>query len=166
MIVYFDMDGVLCNFDARCDEFNAWREDIHKCNWTLLDKIGPKFWSEMTPISKGMDLLHIVQSLSKSFNFNVGILSAVHLLNGKIGKKQWLKQNTTISPEFIKIINNSHQKYKLATPDSILIDDKQENVEAFIKAGGKALLFDNSRYVEDLYKDLHYIMKELNYDYK
>lgn len=155
MIIYFDMDGVLCNFEKRCDEFNAWREDIHKCNWDLLDQIGPKFWAEMESIPQGMELLSLVESFAKiNKDIQVGVFSAVHLFKGKIGKKQWLKSNTNISPDLVKLINNGNQKYKQASPDSILIDDKPENVSKYIEAGGHAVLFDPNKSVDDLFKEI------------
>lgn len=155
MIIYFDMDGVLCNFEKRCSEFNAWREDIHKCNWDLLDKIGPKFWAEMESIPQGMELLSLVESFAKiNKDIQVGIFSAVHLLKGKIGKKQWIKSNTNISPDLVKLINNGNQKYKQASPDSILIDDKPENVSKYIEAGGHAVLFDPNKPVDELFYEI------------
>jgi 5'(3')-deoxyribonucleotidase len=77
----------------------------------------------------------------------LGILSAVHLPCGKRGKRKWLTKNGLA--QFMKypniiIINNGNQKYKLAKPDMLLIDDKVENCEKFIEAGGKAIRFDGN----------------------
>ena len=38
MTIYFDMDGVLCDFEARCDELDCWKPDIHKCNWKKMEE--------------------------------------------------------------------------------------------------------------------------------
>ena len=42
--IYFDMDGVLCDFESRCDELECWKPDVHKCNWNKMKEIGPSFW--------------------------------------------------------------------------------------------------------------------------
>ena len=112
------MDGVLCDFETRCDELECWRTDVHKCNWNKMKEIGPSFWSEMKPIQKGLMLLKKVKEYTdKNPNVQVGIFSAVHLWEGKSGKKAWLKKYAPfISKDLIKIISNGNFKHKEATP--------------------------------------------------
>lgn len=141
--IYFDMDGVLCNFNKRCDEFDCWRKDVHKCDWKKMKEIGPIFWADMDKIKLGMDLLKKTLKWATDKNVTVGIFSAVHLFEGKIGKREWLKKYCPeIKPENVIIINNGNFKHEQATPDSLLVDDKIANVENYRNAGGCAVHFD------------------------
>ena len=147
MRILLDMDGVLCDFDQRCDELNCWREDIHKCNWKKMEEIGESFWTDMKPLDEGMLLFNYLIQYCEKNGHELGILSAVHLPCGKRGKRKWLTKNGLaqfMKYPNIKIINNGNQKYKLAEPDMLLIDDKAENCEKFIEAGGKAIRFDGN----------------------
>ena len=154
--IYFDMDGVLCDFESRCDDLECWKPDVHKCNWNKMKEIGPSFWSDMKPIERGLILLDMVKDYAdKHPNVQVGIFSAVHLWEGKSGKKAWLKKYAPFIPkELIKIINNGNFKYKEATPDSLLVDDKAKNVENYINAGGHAVLFAPDKYIDEIFEEI------------
>ena len=54
------------------------------------------------------------------------------------GKWAWIRDNL---PIYLKrTIITQAPKHLLARPDTLLIDDKDENVDGFREAGGKALL--------------------------
>ena len=156
MIIYFDMDGVLCDFDKRCDELDCWRQDIHKCDWKKMKEIGPKFWSEMDPITEGLALLKkVVEWADTRDDIKIGIFSAVHLFEGKIGKRSWLKKYAPFIPnELIKIINNGNFKYKEASADSLLIDDKESNVENYISSGGHGVHFSRAKSIDSMFNEI------------
>lgn len=156
MKIYFDMDGVLCDFETRCDELECWKPENHKCNWNKMKEIGPSFWSEMKPIKEGLMLLKKVKEYAdKHPDIEIGIFSAIHLWEGKIGKKAWLKKYVPFIPnEQIKIINNGNLKHKEATPDSILIDDKEKNVEKYREAGGHSVLFLQSKSIDKMFNEI------------
>ena len=156
MIIYFDMDGVLCDFDKRCDELDCWRQDIHKCDWKKMKEIGPKFWSEMDPIAEGLVLLKKVVEWADTRNdIQIGIFSAVHLFEGKIGKRSWLKKYAPFIPnELIKIINNGNFKYKEASADSLLIDDKESNVENYINSSGHGVHFSRAKSIDSMFNEI------------
>ena len=72
--IYFDMDGVIADFDKRCDDLECWKPDVHKCNWNKMKEIGPSFWSDMEPIERGLILLEMVKDYAdKHPNVQVGI---------------------------------------------------------------------------------------------
>jgi hypothetical protein len=103
---------------------------------------------------------------AKSNFSNVEILSAVPELSkankeltGKRffdapvdGKTEWLNKN--VGP--IKAIwtKSGKEKAIYATPNTVLIDDKPENIKAFEQAGGIGILMDNPQNVINKLSDL------------
>ena len=151
--IYFDLDGVLCDFDKQCDMMDCWKVN-GRPDWNKMDEIGPKFWSEMEPIETGMKLLELVQDFCKEHTgIQVGIMSAIHLKNGKDGKRDWLKKYTSIRDNII-ILNNGSFKQKYAQPNSILVDDKLSNVENYKSTGNQAVLFDRTESVYELFNKI------------
>lgn len=144
--IYFDMDGVLCDFDKRCDELSCWREDNHRPDWTKMSKIGSEFWSLMEPIPEGMELYNSIKKFADEHNIQVGILSAIHLECGVAGKHSWIKHYLDLPSNLVNIVSNGKMKYILASPDILLIDDNENNVRDFISAHGNAILFDRNNH--------------------
>lgn len=79
--------------------------------------------------------------------------------NGKSahGKLWWMEYN---APYFLenRHYHLTHQKHELATPERLLLDDKDENVALFKQHGGKAILIPspyNSRHKE--YSNGHWL---------
>jgi DNA-binding Lrp family transcriptional regulator len=75
-------------------------------------------------------------------NLPVEILSHAPSKLSYIGKKQWLANNK-IDIE-ANLVPHRNLKAKFANADSILIDDREDNVNDFINAGGKAILHKNA----------------------
>lgn len=164
-IIYFDMDGVLCDFDKRCKQLDC-RKPNGKCNWEKMDAIGQKFWADMDKIDKGIELLtNVLSWFASNSDVQIGIFSAVHLKNGKLGKMKWLeKYLPMIDKGLIKIINNGKFKFQYANSDSLLVDDKEENVKNWKNAGGYAVHFnmkDSNEYMMALIYGFYSHWKDL-----
>lgn len=144
--IYFDMDGVLCDFDKRCDELSCWREHNHRPDWTKMSKIGSEFWSLMEPIPEGMELYNSIKKFADEHNIQVGILSAIHLECGVTGKHSWIKHYLDLPSNLVNIVSNGKMKYILASPDILLIDDNENNVRDFISSHGNAIIFDRNNH--------------------
>jgi hypothetical protein len=79
---------------------------------------------------------------SKQF-FNTKILTRTPDLDHvKQAKKDWVKNN--IGDIEVITVRRGSNKAEYATPNSILIDDKQETIDKFNKAGGIGILFNNN----------------------
>lgn len=147
MIVYFDMDGVLCDFDKQADKMEIWKPENHKPDWKKTQDIGEKFWSEMEPIQEGMNLLSEVEKAG----YEIGIFSAIHLDCGKKGKRDWLSKHLPQIPKKnIIIVRSGSMKHKFARKNSMLIDDKVSNVENYISVGEKGLVFTRDTSLSDV----------------
>lgn len=146
-VIYFDMDGVLCDFDKQADKHNIWKPENHKPDWKKTQEIGESFWSEMEPIPEGLNLLKEVEKAG----YEIGIFSAIHLDCGKKGKRDWLsKYLPQIPKKNIIIVRSGSMKHKFAKKNSMLIDDKSSNVDNYISVGEKGLLFTKNTTLSDV----------------
>lgn len=110
--------------------------------WDLFDEY---FWSSL-PKSKEFDvILHIALNIASK----EGVLILTSPICGPdiseratekclIGKHRWIKSH--FPPFLHQSFSMSPAKHFCATPDAVLIDDCDENVEDFQKAGGEAVL--------------------------
>lgn len=143
MKIYLDMDGVLANFDKQYELLFGARP-IDTTNRTK------HFWSHWDEFVAGknftkLELMPGAETLMKAcdmFNVPVEILSSTG--NEKYydtiaaQKLEWLKShNITYKPNFVP---GGLKKAKFAAPWNILIDDTPKVVDAYVKAGGTAIL--------------------------
>lgn len=135
------MDGVLCDFEAKVEQLNAFKDTINKngkrsVDWTKLDQLGPSTWSSIKWLNEGRELYNYLVPFCKRHDIELGILSALYLQNGKIGKREWLaKHCPDIKRENILIIDNGLAKPKFGNKDTLLIDDNKDICDAYAKIG-------------------------------
>lgn len=142
--IYCDMDGVLCNFDARFDHYtgmlpNEYEEEKQRqygkkkgteMFWDLIDnQVGIKFWSEMEWTPKGKELWDFIK------NYNPELLTSPSKQEtSRLGKQLWVKNHLSPAPKVN--FKYSKEKHHFATPDSILIDDREDIINNWNAAGG------------------------------
>ena len=122
--LYVDMDGVLCDFERRFEQFAGVSPEEYTAQktiefgekkaqeefWDLIDKqIGVRFWVGMPWMPEGEKLWKYV----KPFKRNIP---------GTPLKLSWNKE-------------------QYATPTSILIDDRESNITKWKSAGGIGIRF-------------------------
>jgi len=152
MRILLDMDGVLCNYDKALDA-NGARKSNGKSNWELLRNIGSSYWSDMEWLPEGKKLYNkLLKYVESRDDIELGILSAIFLRCGKRGKMEWLKKNCPeISEDNIIICDKGIEKYKYGDNNSILVDDKDENVDLYVAYTGPAVqFFDGNQAFEDI----------------
>ena len=164
--MYLDMDGVLVNFFkgvclkfkkdydyhslTEYDFWNPWgvtREQVNIiCN--------SDFWANLEWMHDGHFILN---SVVEKFGFdNIYLLTAPMPNPGSwTGKFLWVRRNLPCFEN--RIIITQAPKSLFAGPDTLLIDDKDENIEGFRAAGGQAFLINrpwnkgrSDKTVEDL----------------
>lgn len=148
-MIFLDMDGVIADFTTAYlelvssklthDDIKDW--DIYKYTnqtelefWMSINEAGEDFYTNIPLYPWSMSLIKELRSKD-----DVVILTAVSELapDAAVGKIKWL--NKYVKP-MIPIIIDS-EKYRYASLNTILIDDKPDNIKRFINNGGKALLF-------------------------
>jgi len=137
--IYSDMDGVLVDFDKRFKRFSdgipptEYEQKFGKDKfWELVDGVGVRFWVGMDWMSDGKQLWNYIKE------YNPTLLSSPSRSNySRMGKRIWRKRNL---PSTKLILAQAANKQNYADPDSILIDDRESNVDQWIKAGGIGIL--------------------------
>ncbi|CAK0752262.1 putative 5' nucleotidase, deoxy (Pyrimidine), cytosolic type C protein (NT5C) [Azospirillaceae bacterium] len=149
-MIYLDMDGVIADFttaylkliksDLSHDDVKDW--NIFKYTnqtesefWVTLGLAGEDFWTDIPIYPYALNLIKDLKAID-----DVTILTSVFEVVpvAAVGKIKWLEKY--VKP-MIPICIDS-EKHKYAYHDTILIDDKPDNVRKFIDRGGKAFLFE------------------------
>jgi FMN phosphatase YigB (HAD superfamily) len=148
--VYFDMDGVLCNFEKRYEE--SFGENPRKSrsnkhwsnNW--IEFIESHQFESLQPMPGAFDMLAYVRNK----DIPIEILTSSGSLRMDIKyhnlvadqKAIWLKKHGITYK--INVLRNRKTKAEYAESNIILIDDTPDVIEAFDKAGGIGILHNNS----------------------
>jgi len=155
--VYVDMDGVLTDFERRFeqfagvtpDEFMAQKkiefgqEKADEQFWDLIDnQIGVRFWAGMPWMSEGEELYRYIKKSKPTI-----LTSPSRDDSSRIGKGVWVKRNMPNVP--LKFGYKASGKAKYAGPNKILIDDREDNIQAWKAAGGIGILFKSTEQVKN-----------------
>jgi hypothetical protein len=137
--IYCDMDGVLTDFDNQFKRYVGVLPSVydkaHSVSefWGEIENAGIGYWVGMDWMPEGKKLWNYIK------NFDVEILSAPSRSKlSVIGKKMWVKTMLKPTPKLNLV--RAVEKQKFATPNSILIDDKVENINQWKSAGGIGIL--------------------------
>lgn len=143
MNIYLDCDGVLADFIGAA---NDWLGLPLGKSWTKWDGDGidwEKLNESMTFVSFWQDMQEL-PGAKKLYN-NLKKLGRVYICTRPFGnpnclyaRSKWLQDKFGIS---IAETIYMHDKWLLARPDAILIDDNRENVDLFNEGGGHSILY-------------------------
>lgn len=145
------MDGVISDFDRQfVSMFKISPNKYKSINgkekfWKIITSKGIKYWSDMPAMKNYQKLISILNTT----NIPIEILSAPSKdPASKQGKIEWLKKHgITYKQNFVPAI----EKQNYATPNSLLIDDNEDNINQFISKGGFGILYKNyNQFINDL----------------
>ncbi len=134
------MDGVLVDFLKGYLELTG--RDISgqyqsdKKFWDPIDKAGVNFWVNLEWTHDGKALWDYIKK------YNPELLSAPSIKNdSRVGKAKWVEREL---PGVHLILRSASQKREFASPNSILIDDLDSNIEQWRESGGVGILHTSS----------------------
>ena len=155
MILFVDLDGVLADFAGRfkefghgtIDEFTKRHDHDDAILWSFIKKSDPEFFLNLKMMPDGKELWNYIKQ------FDPTILTKIpQWARASADKKKWVKKHLGD----VKVITTT-KKEKYVEPDAILIDDMDENLEAWKKAGGVGIKHISAT---STIKELKKIMKE------
>ena len=147
--IYVDMDGVLTDFERRFEQFAGvtpnefidqktiefGKKKAEEQFWDLIDKqIGVRFWVGMPWMPQGEKLWKYIKKFKP-----IILYSPSRDESSRIGKGLWVKRNIPGTP--LKLAYKADGKARYASPTSILIDDRDDNIERWKSSGGIGIKF-------------------------
>jgi hypothetical protein len=155
--IYCDMDGVLCDFDARFEYFynmspSEYRKQYkpEKANEYLtkaVDEVGITYWSKMQWMPGGQELWSIIGK------YNPIILTSPGQFEyAEEGKLEWIKDNLSPQPKEVIFAESGNKHLKMVTEPkkSILIDDYWTNLAPWKASGGIAIMHKDINKTKDI----------------
>ena len=139
--IYCDMDGVLVDFDRGYQELTGMTTQQADAMggdtfWEPLTKAGAKWWITLNWMPDGKQLWNYIKKYTPI------LLSAPSKQeSSRLGKRVWVKREL---PDVKLILRPASQKQQYASPTSILIDDRQKNIDQWEAAGGIGILHTNT----------------------
>lgn len=126
--LYVDLDGVLVDFERAKAEFKGNKDDI----WQNED-----YWTNMFWMSDGKKLWDTIKKFSPIVLSSPGRKTNYEVMKGK---DKWVDRELGKNQKRIFEID----KAKYANESSILIDDKQDNIDEWESEGGIGILHKNT----------------------
>ncbi len=165
MKIYFDMDGVLVDFEhgARnvyqnfadlnhpSEELSPEQREAKRQCWLKIEQQGD-FWCNLPVMNDAEQLLGVAKSVGEIFILSK-TPSAKHFVNGEKyvqfvadEKRKWVLKHLGkfFDDEHIIICNGKKGALAKPMPEDVLIDDRCENINEWESCGGRGILFVNS----------------------
>ena len=142
------MDGVLVDFNKGYFKLTGHELDgVHRTDthfWDPINDAGYEFWINLGWMSDGHELWSYIEK------YNPILLSAPSRQeDSRVAKFDWVYKEL---PGVKLILRSAKHKKDFAGPNNILIDDRVDNINGWIEAGGIGILHTSS---EDTIRQLN-----------
>ncbi len=137
--VYFDMDGVMADFDGHyCAVIGDYTPAPYRdTDWEAVNQ-HPSFFLDL-PVMPGIQALWDMVPAEQRWILSAKARRAV--TTSEEQKREWLKRYFQIEGERVIIVLGRVVKVQHCRPGDVLIDDRSDNIEEWIAAGGIGILF-------------------------
>ena len=151
--IYFDMDGVLADFDRGTKELANFEnisqnekrpKDFDDKLWEALKKV-PHFYWQLEPMPGAIELF---RQIYEEFGDKCEILTGIPkpergIVTAKEDKEKWVAKYLSEDVKVHAVLRKDKVNY-CTGKDCILIDDYLKNVNEWEKNGGTGIAFENS----------------------
>lgn len=145
--LYVDLDGVLTNFNKGYQDLTG--VDLSKESyedeeiWKQIDSAGCDFWINLEWTNDGKKLWNYIEK------YEPQILSSPSKKDSsRVGKHKWVNREL---PGTHLILRSAGNKKEFASTNSILIDDREKNINDWKMSGGIGILHTSA---DDTIKEL------------
>jgi len=138
MKLYCDLDGVLCDFNGRFEEYIGVHPEkyLEKYNirsfWKEIEKHGVEWWSDMNWTKDGEELWKFIINNFDDVEILTGSPWGVVGQNAHKGKEKWVKRE--LGNYFVNH-KSSSKKWEFANQNRILVDDTVNVIDKWINKG-------------------------------
>jgi hypothetical protein len=137
--VYFDLDGVLINFD---EPFEPLVRDLgsREKAWAAITRYRPSWFASLKPMPYSLDLLNIVRN---DPNVETMVLTAASNKIPRSYQDKWdsCMKHFNLPKEVVHIVANPWEKANyVKDPSDILIDDNYLNIRDWALCGARGIL--------------------------
>ena len=134
----FNAFGVPCSYETASPAWEFWNEFIPTPTFKEVnDKCNMEFWKNLDWMHDGFNILAAVE-LYFPYDIIWLLTAPMPNLESDSGKIMWVHNNLPMYEK--KTIITRAPKCIFATPETLLIDDNNENIVEFVKAGGRGIL--------------------------
>jgi len=136
--IYCDMDGVLCDFNRRFEQFGGMSPKEYETKngvkkfWELISNVGEQFWSGIPWMQDGKQLWTYISKYKPSL-----LSSPSKDSSSRYGKSLWVNKNL---PNTKLILAERKNKQNYSKKNRILIDDMPNTINEWNAKGGIGIL--------------------------
>lgn len=143
--IYFDLDGVMANFEKACVEtigIHYWDRTVDKY-WYILNKV-PHFYYNLELLPNALDMFTRVYT--KHGPEVVEVLTGCPIPTGELvtaseDKINWFHDFVNPNVKVNTVVGGKNKwKFLEENPGSVLIDDYMRNIKQWIEHGGVGIL--------------------------
>ena len=145
--IYFDMDGVIADFNAKCLELIGCSLDDFKTSkegWDALGDHKLEMYANLAPMSDAKELVYSCLVLADFYGYRTGILTAIPKIGrvpmARNHKEAWVEKYFPRLSSNFNIGPWAEDKYKHCCPGDILIDDMKRNIHQWEEVGGFGII--------------------------
>lgn len=153
--IYLDLDGVFADFEKKAIELVGKKPK---------DMQPTEFWKELGKhdhVWRDLELMPgsraLYDAVMKIPDVDVAFLTALPRPTGKMAtaaddKKLWVKEHFGTECKVYTVVGGVNKAKYIQTPDDILIDDTQKNIDAWTAAGGIGILHIGTDYYITIFR--------------
>ena len=147
--LYCDMDGVLCDFERRFEQFTGLSPQEYLSQkeielgsknkateqfWDVIDnQVGVRYWVGIPWMPEGEKLWNHIKKYKPTL-----LSSPSRGETSRLGKRLWVRNNL---PGTKLILARASDKKNYSGPNKILIDDREDNIQQWKSKNGIGILF-------------------------
>lgn len=151
--IYIDLDGVLANFDQSVKNYTGKYPHEQKEDdlWKAVQEV-PNFYRHLDKMTDADNFFERIKSITKKYDYDLKILTAIPrkstMPSAGDDKKGWVKEH--FGNIDVILGPYSKDKWKHATKNDILIDDRKSNIDEWVNKGNAyGILYKNAKQATD-----------------